>query len=220
MATLGGVLLIAIAAIFISWVMEPGISEPSTQVAPTVFPGGTQDQDFVPIEDRPIVTTRNFSRTEPGITMTTVSSPSLISDLVVGNPSEEFNNLVSELFLDVFWVEECSLAGETSARAVILTAQPNVQGELDDARNAVAAFEPSILYDLGTTLYPNIADTVLKNVDVNFTKFDSFTRVASFDLGGSEAAVYHSWVLNFPVFATSHQCLVAAINDLYSPHAH
>jgi len=186
----------------------------------TQFPPSYDRQDFVPIEQLPIGATRTFPQTPPGLELKDISTRGLLTAETIGETSAAFSSLTSELFLDKYWVEECTSPGGVVDRAIILTAKPNPQGELSDARVAVQNFEPFVLNDLGTVLFPLISESALQNKLIEFKKFDSYTRFAEFTLEDQKATLYYSWVLNFPIFATSPQCLTATINDTYAPHSH
>jgi len=55
---------------------------------------------------------------------------------------------------------------------------------------------------------------------LTFTNYDANSRFTTFTVDAVEYEIHYGWVLNFAMFASSQDCLVAAIDNLYAPHSH
>lgn len=182
-----------------------------------------ESQDIVEVPNTneiPIV--QNFEPTSVDYQVKELPVNGLVTSIVSSDPSEEFSNVLSEIFIDVYWRVQCQLPNGSTEEAVILTAKPSVEeggGDIDLARYAIRNWEPYVAKDLGDTLFPKISSSLDSTV-LNFTNYDKESRFANFAINNKNYEVHYGWVLNFAIFSTSHNCLIAAINDTYAPQGH
>lgn len=214
-------LIIIVVTMFFSSSQSVPVSD--TPDEPMNFP---QSQDITVIpddepDDKPVVTV--FEDTPDDYQITDVSPGGLLTSVSKSNPSPEFQSLLSTVFIDVFWVKECVSPSGERTKALIVTAEPNADlgdEQFSATEQAIWDWESQIVPDIGSTLFPSLNQAQLDSVNTTFTSYNLESRFTSFTIGASEYQVHYGWVLNFAVFATSHNCLVATINDLYAPYSH
>jgi hypothetical protein len=185
------------------------------------FPDSQEITDF-PHENEDDSHVQHFEATPAEYDVVELPTSGLVTSLVRSNPSSEFQNVLSEIYIDIFWKVECQLPDGSKENAVILTAKHSNEpegGDIDLARYAIRNWEPQIAYDLGQTLFSeNQAN--FNSVVLDFDNYGTDSRYTVFTSGSKEYEIHYGWVLNFPIFAPSHECLIAAINDTYAPHSH
>jgi hypothetical protein len=185
----------------------------------TDFP---DSQEITDIHDDHNPEVEYFEATPSEYEVVELPASGLVTSLVRANPSNEFQNVLSEIYLDIFWKVQCQLPDGSVENAVILTAKHSNEpegGDIDLARYAIRNWEPQVAYDMGQTLFSE-AQANFDSVILDFDNYDTDSRYTVFNAGAKEYEIHYGWVLNFPIFAPSHECLTAAINDTYAPHAH
>jgi hypothetical protein len=193
-------------------IIQPDTSFPDSQNITELPPEDTQDASVV----------QNFELSPPDYVIQQLPAPGLVTSVVAQDSSDAFDQVLREIFIDVYWILECQLPDGTSEKALILTAQPNTSGsggEIDLARYAIRNWEPDIAKDIGMTLFPGSGSS-LSNTSLTFSNYDNMSRFSTFAAGQNDLEIHYGWVLNFAIFATSHNCLVAAIEDTYAPQSH
>lgn len=182
----------------------------------------SQDISEFPEEAQVAPVVREFELTPDDYVVNELPTSGLVTSLAAPDPSEAFSQVLSEIYIDIYWVLECKLSNGSTDRAVILTAQSSIEeggGDIDMARYAIRNWESNIAKDIGATLFPE-SRSRFSDTSLDFTNYDRDSRFAQFTLGQNVYEIHYGWVLNFAIFATSHDCLVAAINDTYAPQGH
>ena len=186
-----------------------------------VFPDST-DVDVTPVVEPAPQEVIVYEEAPKEYQVKELPTSGIVTSLITNDPSPLFANVLSEVFLDVYWKLECELPDGSTERAVIMTAKPSVEeggGDIDMARFAIRNWEPNIARDLGNTLFPS-ERRGFDTVNLEFTNYDRNSRFATFSLNQGNYEVHYGWVLNFAIFTTSHACLLAVIEDTYAPHGH
>ncbi len=163
---------------------------------------------------------REFAETPDGYAVERIPSSGLVNSVISSNPSNSFEQVLSELYLDTFLQFECVVPGRPSERALMVTTRPDQNGNDTTARQAVLQWEPFMARDVGVALYPNLQDSDFNDTILDFSDVGNDQLAAQFTVNGSARSIYYGWVLNFVVFATSKNCLTTAINDIYAPQSH
>jgi hypothetical protein len=184
------------------------------------FPIIPQDEGYLE-EDGGAVTI--FQEPPPDYDVIDIPVPGLVYRVAVDDASPQFEAVATSTFLDVFWVNECTVLDNPIGRSIAITAKPNAalgRKQFQATEQAILNWESYIVRDIGVTLFPGLAPSVLSSVRTTFTTHDLDTRVTTFVIDGKEYKIYYGWVLNFVMFATSYECLATSIHAVYSPHAH
>ena len=145
-----------------------------------------------------------------------------LPEVVSANPSPQFDEVLSGLYLDLYWVEECR-SPSGSERALILVAQPSLNpegGDIEYVKEAVNKWEPYMLQDVGQVLYHKQSYLEYQDTLLEFSDYDYEHRFANFMIGDESFELHYGWVLNFLVLTSTPECLAAVIYDTYAPHAH
>lgn len=187
-----------------------------------IFPWQGPDRDDHGEDDHDHVDVRVIEGPPEGYEVVDVPQVGSVTTLAQTSPSPQFDALVETLFADKFWVRECRSNGFVE-QVLILTAQPDPtlgEAQFMPTERALEAWEAFMVQDIGQTLFPSLAQEVLDPVTLQFTSRSLDSRYAVFDVGSQSYQVHYGWVLNFVILTTSHNCLIATINDLYAPHSH
>lgn len=214
-------LLTVVTALFIGSKNYSAIENPVPPESTSPFPD-SQEVTTLPGETSKPPEVQHLELTPENYKVTEIPTSGLLTTVVAQNTSLSFDGVLSEVFLDVFWRMKCEQPDGKVDYALVMTAKPGIDsGTIDLARYAIRNWESNIAQDIGQSLFPNSSNNFRETV-LEFSNYapNPNSRFSTFLSGGAKYEIYYGWILNFAVFATSHNCQVAVVNDLYAPQAH
>ena len=152
-----------------------------------------------------------------------VPTTGFVNNLAVKDPSAQFTEVASSVYVDKYWINECQIKRLPVDRAFAMVAEPNPTLGLKQyqaTEQAILNWESYVVRDVGKTLFPNLLLSEIKSIRTAFTVYDLDSRFTKFFIGSNEYEIHYGWILNYVIFATSHECLITSIEALYSPDAH
>jgi hypothetical protein len=157
-----------------------------------------------------------------GYSVVDLPTSGLVNTVTNPNPSKEFERVLSDVHLDLYWVEECR-SPTGPERALMFVAKPSLDpkgGDIEGVKILVKDWEPYMAQDIGGIVYGYKHES-FKEVRLSFYDDDSGdSRKANFMIGNTQYELHYGWILNFLIMAPSKNCLTAVINNTYAPHAH
>lgn len=135
--------------------------------------------------------------------------PKNFDELLVTPPTNLFQNVLDQTYVDTFIVVSCRSSQDTE-KAVLLTAKYNetpTGNNFDAAKQAVSAWELLLLQDMGKIIFPSISESEVSQ-PVKFTNVpETDYRIAPVTIGGKKTSVHYGWQDNYVVFASTKECL-------------
>lgn len=166
----------------------------------------------------------SLPRSAAGVVPTTVGvSPAdtrPFTTLLPEPPDAHFSAMLGSVYDDVYAIFPCTLDDE-QVNVVMFTARtaPTPSGPTYDAAEAaVVSWEPYLLSDIGHMIYPDrsvpVSPGLLSFAQVGNTSF----KKARATFVSSQADIYTGWRLNYVFYASSPECLAAAMDLVYEAH--
>ncbi len=154
----------------------------------------------------------------PYIQSTSTAEDILLTELIDTTPDASFQAVLDLLYLDIYETYQCPDIGKDE-QTLLVTAKytPNSDGlnTLDEAKRAVAAWEPRMFLDVGHLLFPAITSSE-RAVPLTFAPVPGTSmRSAKTTINGVKVTVAYSWLLNYIVIGTSLDCLEMTMKDVY-----
>lgn len=153
----------------------------------------------------------------PPVTPTEPEELDAIGSLLPRPAREELRTVLRTVYEDVYAIYRCQ--DNSNQQAVLLTAQYQqtaTGNNFNHAIRAVQAWEPYILQDLGSLLYPNTTARLQSSPELSFADVPNRQfRFAETQYEGQVYSVYYDWLLNYVIFAPTQACLERTMNNVY-----
>jgi len=185
-----------------------------------LFLGGPdQKQEDVFFQELPDISSDSDQQTRKVIPRGSAVNPAVtlpFDQVLSKEPSLAFQSVLNQVHDDVYAILPCTVgAGDTEVLLFTAKYTQDPSGNtIQPARDAVTAWEPYVLQDIGSIIYPDQQFTALTSSFIPVSG-ETDVRIASVQIQGTEYYVYSKWTLNYVLFGSSLSCVEEAQDSVF-----